>query len=367
MSEKCVSTVSVNGEEQAAMKFVASLELARDNEGRVLACRRHRFYDPGYYVWCGSAVFWEGAWWLFYSRWAQKLGFEAWVTHSEIAVARADRLGEPFVPCGKKILPMKDGPAWGRDVAHNPTATVVDGTLYLALMATQGMSSQAGIPDRPLSMDDEIWWECRNNQRIAVVSADHPLGPWAMPDHPSFDVNREGWDSRLVSNPTLCARPDGGWLLLYKAVEGDDSVFGREVRHGVAVSEAAYGPWHRVKGALPFNYEGCDFPAEDPFVWYDHQARIYRAIVKDMVGVFTGVSPSLASFVSADGFNWKLTEPGLVMGNTIRWEDGTVEMMERVERPQVVLDAQGSPVALQVAVLPKGRGALSYSLTLLCR
>jgi len=363
--------MKVNGSDscikkQNKLKERGSLDLKRDDEGRILANRRRRFFDPGYFVWCGSPVKWCGDWWLFYSRWPVKYGFDAWVTHSEIAAVKLDDLGGNPVGPSQKLLPMKKGPAWARDVAHNPTVSVASGNLFMALMATQGPELSGSGDMKSPSMDDPVWWEYRNNQRIAIVSSKHPLGPWSLPESPSFDVDRNGWDNRLVSNPSFCARPEGGWLLVYKAVEGDESTWGREVRHGIAHAATMTGPWHRVPGVRPFSCAGSDFPAEDPFIWYDRKAQVYRAIVKDMKGVFTGVSPSLAHFISHNGYDWDLDDPKLLMGNCIRWEDGTIEMMERVERPQVAFDIDGSPVALQVAVLPRGKSALSYSLCLPC-
>ena len=50
-----------------------------------------KFTGPGYNVWCGTMVRDdEGKCHLFYSRWPDKLGHQAWVTDSEVAHAIAD-------------------------------------------------------------------------------------------------------------------------------------------------------------------------------------------------------------------------------------------------------------------------------------
>ncbi|MGC8050187.1 hypothetical protein, partial [Salmonella enterica] len=54
-----------------------------------------------------------------------------------------------------------------------------------------------------------------------------------------------------------------------------------------------------------FTAAGVDFPAEDPFVWYDWKSGRYRAIVKDNAGFFTHAGKSIAQWESKDGFDWR--------------------------------------------------------------
>ena len=48
------------------------------------------FTEDGYYVWCGSLFRHGDSYYLAYSRWKREYGFEAWVTHSEICLAKSD-------------------------------------------------------------------------------------------------------------------------------------------------------------------------------------------------------------------------------------------------------------------------------------
>jgi hypothetical protein len=330
----------------------------------ILAARRARiFSEPGFHVWCGSVVSFAGAWWLFYSRWPVSAGYDAWVTHSEIALARGDTAAGPFHPTGRVILPGSHGSKWERDVAHNPTALVHEGMIYLGYMANHGPVSREEI-SLPV-VKDELWWAFRNHQRIGVIKAAHPEGKWTSCPVPTLDVDPAGWDNLLVNNPTIFQNNRGGWSMIYKGVTADGSHFGKEVLHGVADAPSPEGPYTRVPHASPFAAAGECFPAEDPFAWYDRRSETYFALVKDMKGALTKTGRrSIALFQSKCSRVWTLFPGAAMSAAQLVWEDGVMEQFSRIERPQLTFDAEGVAVALQVACLPDGPGAVSYSLSI---
>ncbi|MCX7010733.1 MAG: GDSL-type esterase/lipase family protein [Kiritimatiellaeota bacterium] len=80
-----------------------------------------KFSDPDYYIWCGTMVRGDdGKCHLFYSRWPHKNGFNAWVTHSEVAHAVGD---SPLGPFKHKdvALPERGKEFWDGHCTHNPT------------------------------------------------------------------------------------------------------------------------------------------------------------------------------------------------------------------------------------------------------
>lgn len=336
---------------------------ALSEDGSAYVDRKWIFSEAGYHVWCGSVVEWDRAWWLFYSRWPTTGGFDAWVTASEIAVAQGEAPCGPFVPTGRVVLGAHDGHAWDGSVAHNPTVVRASDSLFLAYTGNRGPVSRERAGD--FGVRSAEWWEHRNHQRVGVATALHPLGPWTRPDHPTLDVTPGAWDCRVIANPSLCRRPDGRWMMIYKAVGDGPPPFGGRVRHGVALANSPVGPYRKFEGVWPFDVPTSNFPAEDPFVWHDPARACFRAFVKDMHGAFTGVSPSVAAFVSADGFLWIPDNPPLVLGTTLIWEDGRAETMQKVERPQLTFNHEGLPVSLQVACLPQGDSGPSFSLAIL--
>ena len=63
----------------------------------LLPIRESVFEDSTYYIWGASPIKGEdGKYHLFYSRWKKEHGFEAWVSHSEIAHAVSDNLFGPY-------------------------------------------------------------------------------------------------------------------------------------------------------------------------------------------------------------------------------------------------------------------------------
>ena len=166
------------------------------------------FSEPGFDVWCGTAIRGEdGKCHLFYSRWPRELTHQAWVTSSEIAHAIADNPFGPYKPAGV-ILPARGREFWDGSCTHNPTVLHCGGKYYLYYMGDTG----DGVVQHPLN------YIHRNNQRIGVTVADKPEGPWRRFDKPLIDVSADPHapDALMVSNPAVCQRPDGTFLMVCK-------------------------------------------------------------------------------------------------------------------------------------------------------
>ncbi|AWG22673.1 sucrase [Flavobacterium faecale] len=279
----------------------------------------------------------DGLYHMYYSRWDKNLGW-AWVTHSEIAHAVSKSPFGPFEP--KDVaLPIRGAQYWDGLCTHNPTVHEYNGKYYLYYMGNTGNGVAMGNKLNPTH---------RNNQRIGVAVADNPNGPWKRFDKPIIDVssNTEALDALMVSNPSITQRPDGIYLMVYKAVgKKKPGIMGGPVVHCIATSKTPTGPFLKYDKPV-FVAEGYDFPAEDPFIWY--QNGKYRAILKDMHGAFTTAGRGLVLFESNDGFDWKLSKNALVSTLEIKWENGTVQKLEHLERPQLYIE-KGKPVALLCA------------------
>jgi hypothetical protein len=301
-----------------------------------------KFSEPGFNVWCGSSIRGDdGKYHLFYSRWPRQLGHLAWVTHSEIARAVSDSPFGPYRPAGV-VLPPRGRDFWDGLCTHNPTVHKFDGKYYLYYMGNTG----DGKAMRSLN------WTHRNNQRIGVAVADAPEGPWIRFDRPLIETTPGFHDALCNNNPSIARRPDGSFLMVYKAV-GDKGAlpFGGPVVHVVATSDTPVGPFKKHPDPV-FTIEGEHFAAEDPFIWRGPDR--YWAIVKDMRGVFTKAGESLALFESGDGIRWKLSAHPLVTARRVRWADGTEQTLAKLERPQVLLDERGRPIALFCAAAERG-------------
>ena len=301
-----------------------------------------KFESSDYSIWGGSMVKGDdGLYHMYYSRWKKSLGW-AWVTHSEIAHATSK---SPFGPFEFKdiTLPIRGAEFWDGLCTHNPTIHKFGKKYYLYYMGNTGDGVVFGKPGEvklnPIH---------RNNQRIGVAVSDSPNGPWKRSDVPLIDAskNEEALDALMVSNPSITQRPDGTYLMIYKAVgKKKPGIFGGPVVHCVATSDSPTGPFKKYDFPV-FTAEGYDFPAEDPFIWYEKGK--YRAILKDMHGAFTKAGRALVLFESNDGFDWTLSKNGLVSTLKIQWADGNLQKVEHLERPQLYLE-NGKPVVLLCA------------------
>ncbi|SIQ36348.1 glycoside hydrolase family protein [Maribacter ulvicola] len=302
--------------------------------------------EDGYYVWGGSVVKGkDGLYHMYYSRWLKEYGFDAWVTHSEIAHATSENAAGPF-KFKEVALPIRGAEFWDGLTTHNPTIHRFNDKYYLYYMGTTG--------DGKVSTNGLNFMH-RNNQRIGMAWADDPSGPWHRSESPIIDVSqdKQAYDALMVSNPSVSKMKDGKILMIYKAVAKHKKMpFGGPVTHLAAIADSPEGPFNK-KTQLIFYKEGEAFPAEDPYIWYEKKDNRYYAIVKDMTGTFTNQGMSLALFTSMNGLDWKPAKNALVTKREIEWANGELEKVGRLERPQLLIE-NNQPAMLYCAVQVNG-------------
>ncbi|WP_076418970.1 glycoside hydrolase family protein [Colwellia sp. UCD-KL20] len=293
-----------------------------------------KFIDPDYYIWGSSMVEGsDGKYHLFYSRWHKSYGHNAWLTHSEIAHAVADKPLGPYkhVDIG---LPARGKNYWDGLSTHNPTVHKFGDKYYIYYMGNTG--------------DGKVMkgfnFSHRNNQRIGVAVANSPYGPWKRTDTPLINTseNNNAWDALMVSNPSVLQKADGSFLMVYKAVAKKAPLpAGGPVVHLMATAKSPIGPFTKHVDPV-FTKVGEKFPAEDPYIWL--QGNQYWAIVKDMKGAFTDSGKSLALFNSQNGFDWHKANMPLVSKLEINWQSGK-QKVAHLERPQIWFK-EGKPAIL---------------------
>lgn len=303
-----------------------------------------KFTDPAWHIWCGAPVKCDdGKYHLFYSRWPAPKGFApGWAIHSEIAYAVSDSPFGPFRHVSVILPPRGTNPATGRkywdaDMTHNPNIVRRGGQYLLYYIGNFG---------------DGKYATHRNNDRIGVAIANQPAGPWRRLDAPIIDVSPDpaAFDSLCVANPGAAVRPDGGLLVVYKAVERvPGKLMGGKVRYGVALADRPEGPYVKQPGRV-FEATGEEAKkhwmlAEDPYIWFSEtHGKRYYAVARDVVGKFTGAEGGLALFQSEDGLTWQPAARPAVLGAKFRWADGTLSA-KNIERPALLLDG-AEPIAL---------------------
>lgn len=299
--------------------------------------------EPGYFVWGASPIKGEdGMYHVFYSRWKEEYTFNAWVTHSEIAHAvSADLLG-PYK--FKNIaLPARGASYWDGYCTHNPTVHKFGDKYYLYYTGNTGDGK---------NVKNGLNWIHRNNQRVGVAVASDLNGTWKRFDKPLIDTSADddAPDALCTNNPAITQMPNGKFLMIYKCVGKKRSLpFGGPVTHLAAFSDSPTGPFKKNLNPL-FASDKTDFPAEDPFIWTQND-KVY-AIVKDFHGIFTGTGKySLALFETKDGLKWQTAKNVLVTERQIKWNDGTIQNVVNMERPQLYIENE-IPKAIFFAVNP---------------
>lgn len=313
---------------------------------------QNMFIDSVYNIWCGSVVKGKNdKYYMFYSRWPRKNGHQDWVRHSEVALAVSDQPGGPFKHL-KVVLPARGSEYWDGVNTHNPYVIVYKGKYYLYYIGVTGTAKL----EQPAKFGTNAWWQYRNSQRVGVAVADNPEGDFKRADQPVFSVNPDttAFDAVIVSNPAVTVNDKGQVLLMYKGVEKNGKLAGGRVKIGVAFADNPTGPFKRYGKPIMEPKEKSDhwMLAEDPYLWFANKK--YYAIVRDVVGKYTGQEGALALLSSSNAIDWEVTKHPLVTPPKIKYADGRTSD-DRMERPFLIFDKAGMPIILYGAMGINGR------------
>lgn len=292
----------------------------------------------------------------------------AWVFGSKMGVAVSSRADGDFKHLG--FFYNKDGFAydtssWDSQTASNPHVRKFGDTYYLYYAAsTDPGNSQVYSKTDTLPRRDRIQ-QC---QRIGVITfksfqdlldgkfvrSDKPLlapRTRVKPDNvvaPSPEGTVPLPDNLIVVNPSVVFRPsDGKYLLYFKGNLYDPHWRGV---HGVAISDRPDGPFKALDRPV-FHLDGVEGKqsAEDPYVWYHRGDKRFYAIFKDFKGHFTKGKPSLAIMYSDNGIDWALPRQSMFMEKELILNNGDTVKVDRLERPQLLLDEEDNPIVLYAA------------------
>ncbi|HYO26320.1 MAG TPA: glycoside hydrolase family protein [Lacipirellulaceae bacterium] len=241
----------------------------------------------------------DGKYHMFASRWDQSRGHRGWGRSSAVHAVSDDLLG-PYVDKGL---------CWPDDQkgkGHNVTALVLPDGRY-AIVVSETRPGDVFVSD---SLD----------------------GPWK---HLGSIKVAPGEHSGLgrMSNVSVMVRPDGDFMIVARSGAvwiSKEGILGPYVVQGPSVYPTVQG--------LPLRN------LEDPVVW--HSGGLYHIVVN-------GWSDRKAYHItSVDGITgWTLR--GLAYDprvDFVRYEDGTVNRWDKLERPGVVIE-DGHVVAVTLAVL----------------
>ncbi|MFC7338765.1 glycoside hydrolase family protein [Haloferula chungangensis] len=295
--------------------------------------------EPDYHVWGSSPVIGpEGKTHLFVARWPIASGFGGWLTHCEIARYLGESPEGPFE--FKEVVAQGTGKkTWDHQSPHNPNVQRIGDRYVLSFIANAGGSRK----------------ELAASQRIGMMVADHPAGPWKKLGEDGLILSPpedpEVWSYRStvgVNNPALFAHPDGRFFLYYKAMKKGDVR-----RMGVAIADTIEGPYVFHKEPLTSNQTEI----EDGYAFFEND-RVFLLTTHNSAGT---------------GYLWE-SENGIDFGDPILGYDRMASYLgsdvvdaakilrgKKFERPQLLLQ-KGHPSHLYVASGANWKGGKgSYS------
>ncbi len=330
--------------------------------------------DPDRFVWGGSVIKGkDNKYHMLYNTWecgdSIPVFSDSWVLHSKIAYAVSDEPDRNF-KFQKIVLKGKrfdgDTIAWDAQVVTNPHVKYFDNKYYLYYVGSKDPGIQPkGSKGEKLNKRNRV----QQNQKIGVIEFDSfddlVSGKFKRPDipllsprtrvkpnniiNPSPEGTTPKPDNIIVVNPSVVQRPsDGKFLLYFKG-----NFYNPHWRgvHGIAISDKPNGPFTTTENFV-FDFKDTDgkiASAEDPYVWYHSKHKKFYSVVKDFSGLITEGMPGLALLESIDGIKWtKPTHPFFMKKEVILNSNDTIKV-NRLERPQLLIDENGSPKVLYAA------------------
>jgi len=322
-----------------------------------------------HFVWGATPIKADGKYYIIFS--AFETGIykftDAWVLGSKLGLAVSDKPDGDFHHLGFFLNTdgfTPDTSSWDAQTVHNPHIRKFGDKYYLYYIG--GTDPIGTVPIKSSKGELDRRSRVQQWQKIGVIVFDSfeqlLNGEFIHYDKPLFvprtrvkaddivNPSPEGTiplpDNIIAVNPSVVYRPsDKKYLLYYKGNIYDPGWRGV---HGVALSDHPTGPFEPLDREV-FTVETDDgekLSAEDPYVWYNQDDKLFYAVFKDFTGKFTKGEPSLAIMYSKDGIDWLLPENSQFMKKELTLLSGEKLKVNRLERPQLLLDSSGNPLVL---------------------
>lgn len=327
--------------------------------------KNSKLEHPDWFTWGASVQKGDdGKYHMIYCRWPKKYPFrDGWLIDAELCYAVSQNPAGPFTHV-KTVLTGKraegNNKSWDNASIYNPHLKKFDDKYYLYYTGTFDPYVEGHSTDREVLV---------RNQRIGVLEFDSfeelqnenfkrsetpllkPITNYGynVPEHEEFgDSLNISVANIVVVNPSVEKRADGKFLLVFKSWQNTK---GFSPIHGVAISDSPTGPFEVQQDPILIieKENGNIAMAEDPFIWFNKQRNLFYALVRDFKGDITGHGHSMALFKSTDGISWFLANNVLASNLIVKWENGIQTKMDRLERPQLLLDENGEPQVLYCA------------------
>lgn len=317
------------------------------------------FKQDNYYLWCSSVVKGEdGKYHMLYARWPNGKrqlnddtmnyifdGFRGWNKYSEIAYAVSDKIGGPYTYVKTILKGDGDKNKWDRYTMHNPQIRKF-GRYYYLYYISNSYDTTMRFNNPKISKEQKHWLQYNSTQKIGVIKfknfEDLLNGKYEKPTKPLMEPDNIH-TFEVTTNPTVTQGPDGKYYMMYKSRKPNVG----NMTFWMAVSTNPDGPFALASEV----FTSSDMACEDPCIWYDKKRKLFYAAVKyysnskKLVPQFG----ALALITSPDGLHWHAANHPLISLREIEMKSGRKICLAHLERPFVVTDKNGQPLALFAA------------------
>ena len=316
------------------------------------------FIQKNHYSWCSSVIKADGKFHMFYSQWSHGKrafdddsmnyifnGFRGWNKYSEIAYATSDKIDGPFKYVKTILKGDGDRNKWDRFTMHNPQVRKFGDHYYLYYISNS-YDSTLQFNNPSFSPDWKHWLRYNCTQKIGVLKfksfAELLKGKFKRSASPLMQADNLR-TFEVTTNPTVAQGPDGKYYMLFKSRKPDVG----NMTFWMAASDKPDGGFKIVSEV----FTGADMACEDPCMWYDKKRKRFYASVKyysnskKLVPQFG----ALALITSEDGLHWIAANNPLISLRELKLTNGKKLELAHLERPFVVTDKDGQPIALFAA------------------
>jgi hypothetical protein len=273
-------------------------------------------------------------------------GFKGWCKYSEIAHAVSDKLNGPYKYVSTILKGDGDPGHWDRFTMHNPQIRKFGNYYYLYYISNSFDSTLRFKDESKMTKDWKHWLQYNCTQKIGVIKAksiadlvngkyEKSPAPLMVPDNiNTFEV---------ATNPTVTEGPDGKYYMMYKSRKPNVG----NLTFWMAKSDKPDGPFKMI-GEV---FTSAEMACEDPCIWYDKKRKRFYAAAKyysnskKLVPQFG----AMALITSVDGLKWQAAAHPLISLREMKMKDGKKTELAHLERPFVVTDKNGQPLALYAA------------------
>lgn len=345
-----LSTLFIYSGEDSLKLKVLPIPVSSKKSLKDMKNRPHVIISEDWFNWGGNGMKGkDNEYYIFNSRFPKSIGFYSWISHSEIVYRLSKSPVGPF-EFKNTALHSSGKNRKGWFTAHNPKIKKFGDTYYLYFIQTkikdvfQKDTNFEEIRKKVSSVGNKSFRpKARSNQRIFAATSSSINGPWKISEKPIIEPAKV--ITTLTVNPAVAEGPDGKYYMILKG----DKPNSRQRNQALAIAPTPLGPWVIQDKPVIDNMD-----TEDASIWYDKIRNRFYAVfhAHRYIGMIT----------SKDGINWKKACQYKILSNKkIPFDDGSILKFPRLERPFMLTDENGTPEALYVSVLSRGKFSATFA------